>query len=58
MGNWISSATRGLSRNLRNPKIHYHVHKSLPLVPILSQMSPVHILPYYFFKIHFNTTLP
>jgi hypothetical protein len=46
------------SHLLWNPKIHYRVYRSQPLVPILSQMHPAHIFPPYFPKIHSNIIFP
>jgi hypothetical protein len=42
---------------LWNPKVHHHVHKSLPYIPILSQTSTVHY-PSYFLKTHCNINFP
>jgi hypothetical protein len=39
------------------PKVHYHVNKIPALVPTLSQMNPIHILPPNFLKIHFHAAL-
>jgi hypothetical protein len=52
------AAIQKLASVLWKPKVHYRVHKSPPIVPILNQIDPVHIIPSYLSKIYFNIVHP
>jgi hypothetical protein len=49
-------ATQDFPNILWNPKFHYRINEITPLVSILRQISPYHVIP--FLKIDFNMVLP
>jgi hypothetical protein len=52
------SASQETPLLLWNPKVHYRLHKSPPLVPVPSEINPDHTFPPYFPKIHSNIIPP
>ena len=52
------SANQEIPRVLWDLNTHYRIHKSTQSVPILSQINPLYVPLYQFFKICFNFTLP
>ena len=51
------SANQEIPRVLWDLNTHYRIHKSTQSVPILSQINPLYVPLYQFFKICFNFTL-
>jgi hypothetical protein len=49
------TATQELPIILWNQEVNCRLRKGPPLVPVLSQINPLHSISYYISKIHFNS---
>jgi hypothetical protein len=54
----VTQLVKKYPASLRNPKVHYRVHKMPLLDPILSQLNPVRPIDFYLPKVHLNVILP
>ena len=54
----MSSPSQQIPRILRNPKVHYGIHKHQLPVPVRNHIKPVHATPSHFLNLHFNIILP
>ena len=54
---WGPSVRQNIPRILCISKLYRSVHSTRPLVPILNLEDQVHVIWYYFHKIHFNNIL-
>jgi hypothetical protein len=52
-----SLASQETPRKSQNVKVHDHVHNSIPLLSILTRVTPYNTLPSFFFIIHFNSVI-
>ena len=46
------------SHGLWNSEVQYRIHKSVPIIPIISRINTIPRTENYFFKIHPNIVLP
>ena len=53
-----SLRSQEINQILWSQEVYCRFHKSPPLVPVFSQMNPLHALPSYLFKTHFNIIHP
>jgi len=53
-----SSATQEIRSVLWNPKVHYRIHKSLPIVHVVSEKNSIHAAQSHFSMTRFNIIIP